>query len=250
MPLFRLSSQGDLCVAEAGIILEAVVVCLVLHDGVGREVQNASKSVSDSRCRHLIAGRLIPYRQDVFLEANRDHHPTDLLSHHELFSQHGQNNVLPEPAGQTFPQPDDPLPSVLISFILPHGFDSLFKQVEVRVASQISRSHQVTVEFPELLHRCDRADLSDVLFITLCVGGPGRSPPRIPQGIVILERMFPYCRTHRLASIVVDGAVFLPVTDRLILILWVVIFQMFKLIHLSVEQSSSQRSEPHDNKES
>lgn len=49
------------------IVLEAVVVCLVLHDGVGREVQDASKSVSDSRCRHLIAGCLIPYRQDIFL---------------------------------------------------------------------------------------------------------------------------------------------------------------------------------------
>lgn len=40
---------------------------------------------------------------------------------------------------------------------LPHGFNSLFEQVEIAVTRQISRTNQVTVELPELFHLHTRA---------------------------------------------------------------------------------------------
>lgn len=54
-----------------------------------------------------------------YLEAYGDNSATDLLPHHELFSQHGQYDVLPEPTGQTFPQTDDPLPPTAVRLVLP-----------------------------------------------------------------------------------------------------------------------------------
>lgn len=53
-----------------------------------------------------------------YLEAYGDHSATDLLPHHELFSQHGQYDVLPEATGQTFPQTDDPLPPTAVRLVL------------------------------------------------------------------------------------------------------------------------------------
>lgn len=37
-------------------------------------------------------------------------------------------------------------------FYLPHGFDPLLEQVEVTVSAQVTWTHQMTVEPPELLH--------------------------------------------------------------------------------------------------
>lgn len=53
-----------------------------------------------------------------YLEANGHDSSTDLLSHHELFSQHGQDQILPAAGRQTFTQPNDPFTSTLISIIL------------------------------------------------------------------------------------------------------------------------------------
>lgn len=53
-----------------------------------------------------------------YLEAYGDHSPTDLLSHHELLAQHGQDDVLPEPTRQTLTQPDDPLPPTAVRLVL------------------------------------------------------------------------------------------------------------------------------------
>lgn len=176
---------------------------LVLHDGVGWEVQDSSQSVSDSgRCR-LIAGRPVPDRQDVLLEAYGHYGSTDLFSHHELLSQHRQHDVLPEPTGQTFTQPDYPLPPTAVRLVLPHGFDALLEQVEVAVSTQITWTNQVTVKPPELLHRRHGADLSDVLFVTLRAGRTTRSSSAVPESVVILQRVFTCSRTHCLAAVVV-----------------------------------------------
>lgn len=57
-----------------------------------------------------------------YLEAYGDDGATDLLPHHELLSQHGQDDVLPESTGQTFTQADDPLPPAAVGLILkPRG---------------------------------------------------------------------------------------------------------------------------------
>lgn len=49
------------------VVPEAVVVGLVLHDGVSWKVQDSSQSVSDSGRRRLVVGRPVPDRQDVLL---------------------------------------------------------------------------------------------------------------------------------------------------------------------------------------
>lgn len=54
----------------------------------------------------------------MYLEAYGDNSATDLLSHHELLSQHGQDDVLPEATGQAFPQADDPLAAAAVGLIL------------------------------------------------------------------------------------------------------------------------------------
>lgn len=72
-----------------------------------------------------------------YLEAYWYHSPTNLLSNHELLAQHGQDQVLPAPRGQAFPQTDDPLPTHLIGIILNTRLlrlhmDFLFKQTDSR----------------------------------------------------------------------------------------------------------------------
>lgn len=116
----------------------------------------------------------------LYLETYWHHSPTDLLSYHELFSQHSQDQVLPASRRQAFSQTNDPLPTHLISIILnihnfrsglsritkqpeqiedisqrahlPHGFNAFFEEVEVTMTCQIARSDHVTIETPELLH--------------------------------------------------------------------------------------------------
>lgn len=53
-----------------------------------------------------------------YLEAHGHHGPADLLSYHELLPEHGQDQVLPAPRRQAFPQTDDPLSTHLIGIIL------------------------------------------------------------------------------------------------------------------------------------
>lgn len=133
-----------------------------------------------------------PLKMLQYLEANGHDSSTDLLSHHELFPQHGQDQILPAAGCQAFTKPDDPFASTLISIVLetilerdyqcsgnqfesfcipvplffklilkgelschthlPHGLDPLLKQVEIAVACQIARSDHVTIKTPELLH--------------------------------------------------------------------------------------------------
>lgn len=108
-------------------ILNAVCMSLVLHDGVGRKVEDSAQCVSDAGSGRLVTGGFVPDGDNVllhtenteakyakcihnicvcvawsYLEAHRHHSPTDLLSHHELLPEHGQDQVLPAPGRETF----------------------------------------------------------------------------------------------------------------------------------------------------
>lgn len=50
---------------------QAVRVTLVLDNRVGREVQHPLQGVTDALRCHFVRGRLVPQRQDVFLESGR-----------------------------------------------------------------------------------------------------------------------------------------------------------------------------------
>lgn len=54
----------------------------------------------------------------AYLKANRDHSPADLLPDHELFPQHGQDEILPAAGSQALPQANNPLATVFISIVL------------------------------------------------------------------------------------------------------------------------------------
>ena len=49
-------------------ILDAVCVRLVLHDGVGWQVEHPAQGVADAARGGLVAGRLVPDGDDVLLE--------------------------------------------------------------------------------------------------------------------------------------------------------------------------------------
>lgn len=53
---------------EETYILNAVCVSFILHDGVGREVQNPAQGVSDACSGGLIAGSFVPDGDDVLLQ--------------------------------------------------------------------------------------------------------------------------------------------------------------------------------------
>lgn len=65
--LIRKQFEGKIIKKEETYILNAVCMCLVLHDGVGRQVKDSAQCVSDASCRRLVACRFIPDRNDVLL---------------------------------------------------------------------------------------------------------------------------------------------------------------------------------------
>lgn len=48
-------------------ILNAVCMSLVLHDGVGRKVEDSAQSVSDTGSGRLVTGGFVPDGDNVFL---------------------------------------------------------------------------------------------------------------------------------------------------------------------------------------
>ena len=78
-------------------LLNAVVVSLVLDGSPRGQVEDPPEGVPDSVGDSLVTGSSVPDAQDVLLEPDGDHGPTDLLPHHELLPQHGQHQVLPAP---------------------------------------------------------------------------------------------------------------------------------------------------------
>lgn len=49
-------------------------------------------------------------------------------------------------------------------------------------------------------HGGEGADLFDVLFVTLGAGGPPGGPPRVPEGVVILQGVLSWPRDHSLQN--------------------------------------------------
>lgn len=119
---------------------------LVLHDGVGRKVEDSAQGVSDAGSGRLVTSSFVPDGDDIlletksreaisqmsvydkvklcvsvswfYLEAYWYHSTADLLSYHELLPEHGQDQIFPAPRGQAFPQTDDPLSTHFIGIIL------------------------------------------------------------------------------------------------------------------------------------
>lgn len=48
-------------------ILNAVCMSLVLHDGIGRKVEDSAQRVSDTGSGRLVTGGFVPDGDDVFL---------------------------------------------------------------------------------------------------------------------------------------------------------------------------------------
>lgn len=51
-------------------ILNAVCVCLVLHDGVGGQVEDSPECISDAGRGGLVAGCFVPNGDDVLLDGH------------------------------------------------------------------------------------------------------------------------------------------------------------------------------------
>ncbi len=131
---------------------------LVFGDGTLGQVQNSTKGVPNSIRDGNIVGTLVPDRQDVLLVADGDDCAADLLAHHELLAEHGHDQVLPAPRGQTLAQSDDPLAAETVGLVLPQRLDALLKHVEVGVRVEVAWLPQVAVEHPKLLDRRKRSD--------------------------------------------------------------------------------------------
>lgn len=56
------------------------------------------------------------------------------------------------------------------------------------------------------VYRCHCADLANVLLVTLRTCGSTRRSSAVPEGVVILERVFSYSRTHRLRQAHTNGS--------------------------------------------
>jgi len=142
-------------------------VHLVLHDGARRQVEHALERVPDARHRLRVVRRPVPQRQDVLLKADGNDGAADLLPDHELFPQHGEDEVLPAARREALLQSHDPLATARVGRVLPHRSDSLLEEVIVTVAGQLARPLHVTVEHPELLHGGKDADPLEVLIVRL-----------------------------------------------------------------------------------
>ena len=91
---------------------------LILHDGMRRQVEKAPESTLDARCCCVVAGRLIPNGDDVFLETDGYDDSADFLADHELLAKHGHAEDFPVARREAFSQPDDPLSTIFVGFVL------------------------------------------------------------------------------------------------------------------------------------
>ncbi len=116
-PLIK-SAAENIRVSKAGVVAEAVVVRLVLHDGVRRQVEEAAEGALDAGRRGRVAGRLVPNGDDVLLEADGDDDAADLLADHELLAEHGHAEDLPVAGREALAEAHDPLAAVLVGLVL------------------------------------------------------------------------------------------------------------------------------------
>ena len=177
----------DVRVAERGMVTQAVVMSLVLHDRVQGQIQNPSQRIPDPDRRRRVTGSPIPNGNDVLVQPDGDDGTTNLLSDHKLFSQYREDQVLPAASSESFLQANDPLSALLIGLVLPHGLDPVFEEVEVGVRSQLVRAHDVRVQGPEGFDRRKRAHLFQVLVVSLRIHQLTGRPFRVPETIWVLQ---------------------------------------------------------------
>lgn len=81
-----------------------------------------------------------------------------LRTNKKLFAQHRHADVLPGAIDFVFPQSNHPLAAQCVRRILPHRFDAALEQMQLPVRFHRRRSHQMTVQGPELLDAGATAD--------------------------------------------------------------------------------------------
>ena len=139
----------EVSVAEGGVVSEGVVVRLVLHNRVEREVEDSLQGVADARRGASVVGGSVPDGEDVLVDSDRDNSSADLVSHHELLTQDREDQILPTAVRESLLESDDPLASQTVRLILPHRLDAVAEEMQVRVGAQFARPHDVRVQAPE-----------------------------------------------------------------------------------------------------
>jgi len=91
------------------------------------------------------------------LEANGDDSTTNLFSHHELLTKHGQDEVFPAARCQPFSQPHDPLPTILVRFILYSCTDP--RSFFISSSLQFTPKFKITLQF----NHCELSQCNAVL---------------------------------------------------------------------------------------
>ena len=85
----------------------------------------------------------------------------------------------------TLSESDYPLATEFVGLVLPHRLDAHLEEVEVRVAGEVPRLHQVAVQTPELLAAPEPPDKFEVLVEIVILFS--WTAARVPQAILGLE---------------------------------------------------------------
>ena len=72
-------------------LLDAVIVSFIFYDCWRSKIENPLEGVPDASGDGGVAGGPVPDAEDVLLEPDGDHRATDLLPHHELLPQQGED---------------------------------------------------------------------------------------------------------------------------------------------------------------
>ena len=91
---------------------------LVFNGRSRRQIQHSSKGVANAICDTNVVGSAIPDGQNILLIPDGNDCPANFLANHELFTEHGQNQVFPASGGQAFPQAYNPFAAVPVGLIL------------------------------------------------------------------------------------------------------------------------------------
>jgi len=193
------SPHKDVSVSVGRMIAQTRHVSFILHDGVLWQIQHTSQNIPNPRCRRLIARVAVPDGDDILLVPQRHHSTADLRAHHELLAEHGEDQVLPATRREALLQAHDPLATVFVGLVLPHGADAVLEEMDVAVAGQLAGSHHVRVERPELFHGGERTDQFDTVLVLLVQLLLARVLTGEPQTVAVLQFVFalPECRLVR-----------------------------------------------------
>lgn len=124
---------------------------LVLQHGMTGEHENLPHCILNPLLCSLIICGTVPDGDDVFVVADGEDSPTNLVTQLELFvGEEGDDEVFPEAGGQAFAETDHPLAATSVGRILPDRLDSLTEDVEISVHGQLSGPLHMIVDCPKL----------------------------------------------------------------------------------------------------